>query len=584
MKRALAICVMLGLLGLGAWGAEFSGTWEGTLSLLPTLALEETSLTLTYSPFEAWSFTSTSTIGGGGFTDQLFQASGTLGAFQIEASLDFSPIDETLRDISYVIPDAWSGLGYDLTIFDSQWTLVGPHVKEAALDVSLQFAGISFGLGVSWQGNHIITVTAAGVVGEYLFYLDIPPYELGDDTWTLQPDPDLPPRLRGVAGNCYSKYFLTYRHRYVGLVATEVTFEVRDGNTRQLLFSHTVTGEFEVYYYNAGTGTVILTLGADTYLWQYFNNYLTTHNITFPGPYYMYYTIDPADVEVAFLFPSYMTYTLTAEADPFSAEIVFDDVCTGIQFKEATLTMSDVSLCCGITYDVELAFNKCPGFDHLTVSIADLFSLCCGISFDLEVEFGVDYKVVTLEPSIDLGAECLDLGLEVGFDGPNGATLDSITVDYIGVSCEYGDCLSLTTGTAFPVVGWSYSGGTFAPDITLTAPSDWGLEYDVVTINGVVIGYYEYEYFNLSFCGPACCGGQYTVDVSAYWADVFALAWDQRQAVVVITSMPTLFGLSRIGVSVEVPLIGDTLSITLDYSYSLITDTTTLDLGWSFRF
>ena len=44
------------------------------------------------------------------------------------------------------------------------------------------------------------------------------------------------------------------------------------------------------------------------------------------------------------------------------------------------------------------------------------------------------------------------------------------------------------------------------------------------------------------------------------------------------------FGLSRIGVSVEFPVIGDTLSITLDYSYSLITETTILDLGWAFQF
>jgi len=536
---------MLGLLGLNAWGGEFSGTWETSLNLLPSPALEETSLELTYMPVAGWSFTSTSTFTGEGFTDQLFQASGALGGFQIEASLDFSAIDETLRDISYVIPDAWTGLGYDLTIFDSQWTLVGPHVKEAALDVSWEFAGISFGLGVSWQGNHTITLGADGVVGEYLFYLDIPPYELGDDTWILQPDPDLPPRLQGVAGNCYSKYFLTYSHRYVGLVATKVTFEVRDGNTDELLLSHTVTGEFEVYYYDDATDTVTLTLGADTYLWQYFNNYLTTHGITFPGSYYMYYTIDPADVEVAFLFPSYMAYTLTVDADPVSAEIVFDDVCTGIQFKEATLTLSGISLCCGVTYDAELAFNKCEGFDYLKFSINDVFPICCGISFDIAVKFTTDAKTVTLTPKLaDIGEACLEVYADIESSGGENSDLylNGIRIDGWKIRCELAECNYIE----------------FVSFLSPDRAEDYGYE-DV--FEGA-----EFEYIKLGFCGPGCCGGEYSSELGVFFDG------------------SGLLGSSRITADLSIPAMSN---FTIEMAFQASTSAAAsfeLDVGWTFTF
>ena len=541
MTRALAVCVVVGLLGLAAFGTQFSGTWDATIHLLPVPALEETSLEFSYVPVAGWTFTSTSTFTADGFASQLFEASGSLGAFELAASLDFSPIDVTLRDISYTIPDAWTGWGYDLLIIDGHWTITGPSLKQGALDVSWEFAGVSFGVEVSWQGNKAITLGAGGVVDEYLFYLDIPSYELGDDTWTLQPDPNLPPRLQSVAGNCYGKYFLTYNHRYVGLVATKVTFEVRDWNTDDLLLSHTVTGEFEVYYYDDATDTVILTFGADTYLWQYFNNYLVTNNITFPGPVYMYYTIDPADVEATFLFPSYMTYTLTMAADPFSATIVFDDVCTGIQFKEATLTMSGISLCCGVTYDAELAFNKCEGFEYLKFSINDVFPICCGISFDIAVTFTTDAKTISLTPKLaSIGEACFELYADLVSEGGENADLylNAIRVDGWKIRCEIADC-------------------NYVEYVSFLSPDkaeDYG--YEDVFEEG------EFEYMKLGFCGPGCCGGTWTVDISVYF--------DNGDG---------LFGISRVKVNASVPAMEN-----LTFKLGTELPKNMFSFGWSFKF
>ena len=237
-----------------------------------------------------------------------------------------------------------------------------------------------------------------------------------------------------------------------------------------------------------------------------------------------------------------MVYDLSAVADPVGVYLTFIDCCDGIVFYDLLLTLDDVSLCCGIEYDFSLFFTKEHGFEYVDFYISDLFALCCGISFDFEVKFGVDYKSVALYPNITWADECLTLGLEVGFAD---YVLDSIAIEYLGITCEYGDCLTLFFGTEF---------------IDGTAPVAWGLTAD------------EFEYANISFCGPTCCGGTYTVDVSLYWQD---------------TTTKTLFALSRVVGSFSVPVMDD-LTITIDMEYDLLeTDPTkvwTLDIGWTFTF
>jgi hypothetical protein len=233
-----------------------------------------------------------------------------------------------------------------------------------------------------------------------------------------------------------------------------------------------------------------------------------------------------------------MVYDLSAVADPVSVYITFVDCCEGIFFYDLLVEVDDISLCCGIAYDFDLYFTKKNGFEYVKFAITDLFSLCCGISFDFGVEFGVDYKKVSLTPKIDWAGECLSLGLEVGFKD---SKLTEIAIDYLGITCEYGDCLTLSFGTEF---------------IDGTAPTAWGLESD------------EYEYAKLSFCGPGCCGGEYTVDVSLYWQN---------------TDTKTLFGLSRVVGSFAVPVMSN-LTFDIDMEFDLLATAWSLDIGWTFSF
>lgn len=288
-------------------------------------------------------------------------------------------------------------------------------------------------------------------------------------------------------------------------------------------------------------------------------------------------------------------YGLIAELAPVTINVQLVDECTGAEFLDATLIFDDLSLCCGITYDFELYFTKANGFEYAEFSFSDLFSLCCGISFDASVKFGVDYKTVSLTPSIDLGAECLDLGLDVGWSD---FTVTDIKIDYIGISCEYGDCLSFEAGTAFlreysMVVEYVDPKGNVVQTasvtlFTRTAPSGWGLKDGIhfVYVNNEIddaIWWMEYEYAKFSFCGPGCCGGEYTVDVSLYWAAFYDIWENGAPQVPPVQVFPTLFGLSRVVGSFKVPVM-DNLTITMDITHWLLTGITEFDVGWTFTF
>jgi hypothetical protein len=533
MKRLVVFTMAFVLLGIAGWADGISGSWQGKLTLIPGLSLDETSLELDYGLADGWTLTSTSTYEAGAFKEQRFEAQGSVGGVELKASMAFAPGDETLRETSYVIPDSWTGWGYDLTIIDGKWVINGPHFKEAELSASFTLDKLSLDLEVAWVGNKDITLGAAGTVDEYLFYLDIPPYDITDHTMVLQPHPDLPPLLDGALASCNGRYFRTYGE--VSLVATKVTFEVRDIDDDSVVYSHSVTGQFEVYYYDDASGTVILTLGADTYLWQYFNHYLTEEGLSFdPAEYYYIYTIDPEDVEAVFLFPEYMAYTLTVDVDPLSAEVIFDDVSTGIQFREATISLSDLGLCCGVTYDLEAKFTKCRGFEYAKFSIDNLFELCCGISFGGTVEFGADYKKVTVTPSWEGIEGCVTVYGDLDWEGHS---LSGWNLYGWKIGCEFSDCNVLTIVTALD--------------------SAW---YNANVEDVFEEG--EFEYVKFHSCGSACCGGDWSLDLQTFF---------QHGG--------SLFGISRTAVSATVPVM-DNLSFTVELEVPDVE----LSLGWNFAF
>jgi hypothetical protein len=244
-----------------------------------------------------------------------------------------------------------------------------------------------------------------------------------------------------------------------------------------------------------------------------------------------------------------MLYTFKASIDPVSLQVRFLDCCDGIEFFDFTLDLSDISLCCGIAYDFTLYFTK-DGFEYVLFTVDPLVELCCGFAVGVEVEFGVNYKSVTpkfswggIEGCVTVWGDVQKKTEEVGIDG--------WTWWGYKVYCELAECNYIEFVHAFdpanvnPYVGYIF---------------------ETLTVDEVEVQ--ENEYVKLGFCGPACCGGTWSVDVTI----IFAADAD----------VDLFFGVTRLLVSATVPLM-DSLSLTVDYGYS-IEDGTSLGIGWSFSF
>jgi len=230
---------------------------------------------------------------------------------------------------------------------------------------------------------------------------------------------------------------------------------------------------------------------------------------------------------------SYMLYTNTIVLDPFKLVLRFDDCCTGIAFKDLTLDVTGIGLCCGISLDAEFNFTK-AGFGYLSFSGIEI-PLCCGVSLTADITFTTTGKTVTT-------------GLEWGGFGDTCFTVygdvvqtqnriwEGIAIYGWKIKCSLGDC--------------SYVEFLTALDVTAVE----AIVGDIFTGN-------EFEYMKLGFCGAGCCGGKYTVDLSVYF---------QKSG--------SLFGITRIGANMSIPVMSN---LTVKVAF---TSTPTLNVGWVFTF
>jgi|Deesub1362A_J573_1020465.scaffolds.fasta_scaffold02769_2 hypothetical protein len=475
MKRVFALgfaALLFGVAGL----AQISGSWYGKIYLLPSVYLDETKLTLTYS-VAGFDITSESKFTGAGFVSQKFEISGALGPIEVSGTMGFDPSV--------------------------------PAYSYTDVSGSLSFAGLE--------------ITTKVFHGVY-------------------------------------PYAVSYFEYNYSLIWEELCF------------------------------------------WH-------------DGPYYIM-AEDGLVSDLIILMPmSLMLYTLEVTVEPISITVRFLDCCEGIEFYDFTLTLTDLSICCGISYDFELYFTK-AGFDYAKFTVDNLFELCCGIAFGVTVEFGVDYKAVT--PSFTWGGieGCVTVWGDLQLKPHHEVGVEGWELFGYKVVCELADCNSITFGTAFlkwREVGWYvdeednwYKGDPW--DYTGTPPPGWqynaydytsepkvaadlglkdyyfvGVMFDDIDqddMDEIIVDYYditEFELLQFSFCGPACCGGNWTVDVKLYWAEFWYEYWvidpvvDGEPTVTQVDAgsiYPTLFGLDRIVLEASVPL-NDALTLGLGLSLFL---------------
>jgi len=241
-----------------------------------------------------------------------------------------------------------------------------------------------------------------------------------------------------------------------------------------------------------------------------------------------------------------LRYTLTASLAPITAKLVFLDCCSGTAFQQLLVTLKGLSLCCGITYDAEFSFLK-SGFDYVTFSIKNFAEICCGISFDMSVKFTPNSKSVKVTPKFGgFGVVgCIEVYGDVESEGGEGEDLflNAIRIDGFKIGCTLGDCNELNFVTFL------------SPD----KAEDYGYTFD--TDCG------EFEFVEMKFCGPTCCGDKYTVALKIYFG-----------------SQGGLFDVTRLVYDVKLPLLAN---FTLNFNGTIpAADCADAEycFGWTFSF
>lgn len=154
--------------------------------------------------------------------------------------------------------------------------------------------------------------------------------------------------------------------------------------------------------------------------------------------------------------------------------------------------------CCTIL-EAAVAFT-CDGFENIVftaegIAIPNLPYLL----LDVELEFTMQTKSLTLSPRFDFGlTACFDLYIEQAYTGgvSNVLTLESITIEGIGISCDIGA-------------------------VTFTGLSYWGTG----TKPGLLAGTPYWEVYAVSSNEEACCGS-FGFDVAVYFLDTGAMLFD----------------------------------------------------------
>ncbi|MCK5828249.1 hypothetical protein KAH43_06980, partial [Candidatus Bipolaricaulota bacterium] len=161
-------------------------------------------------------------------------------------------------------------------------------------------------------------------------------------------------------------------------------------------------------------------------------------------------------------------------------------------------------LCCTLL-ESTVTFD-CDGFQNI-VLIAEgiIIPNLPFLLLDASLEFTLQTKILTLSPRFDFGTTaCFDIYIEqastTGVGPGTVVTLDSITIEGIGLSCDIGT-------------------------VTFTGLSFWGTVEELTDKPGLLSGTPYWEVYAIRSNEDACCG-PFGFDVAVYFLDVSAMLFD----------------------------------------------------------
>lgn len=219
-----------------------------------------------------------------------------------------------------------------------------------------------------------------------------------------------------------------------------------------------------------------------------------------------------------------MMYTFEADFDFLHAQIRFGDPCEGIEFYDLYLSFDDLSLCCGVMYDVDFYFTK-AGFQWVRFILELEGVICCGIDMKIETTFGVAYKNVDVNFDWAGFTGCFEVFGDVQMGEEHPYKIDGIDIYGWRIYCELTECTSFEILTALvPEVFTRY---------VYILPGE-------APLIGPLFEDDEFQYIGFCFCGPGCCGGEWSFKGRAFFQD-----------------SGTLFGLTRVTLDVGIPVMAN---------------------------
>lgn len=133
MKRALAVCTVLAVLGFSAFGiGTFSGKWEAKVNLLPSLGLATNKLTINYTDL-GMTFTGILSLTGGTSDTFTAKVSGALGPFSLNGAMyfDFDAAAYMASSLSMSLDFAGLSISADIWHWmPSKYSVLDPYYTE----------------------------------------------------------------------------------------------------------------------------------------------------------------------------------------------------------------------------------------------------------------------------------------------------------------------------------------------------------------------------------------------------------------------------------------------------------------------
>lgn len=565
MKRALAIlatCILFGFAGL----AQFSGSWDLTLTILPSPLSLESTFTLEYT-YANWVFSSTSDFDETGFTSLLFSASGTLGPVSIESEMKFLPqASSTWTEYALETPQTPScPLKKTVWYWDPNAGTAGGWVTTA----------VTFPIMDYWKTT--LSLSFAGLEAELLMYqkgFD----EYYGESWTLY---DLL-NNRSIWGylwcadwvNTGTGWRVKIGGELNGVTLTSYTYlnltETLDLFTDEGCPQLELKGDYEIAKYDecgvGFTSELITFEGFSICCGATLNAALS---IGCTGFDYLFVYVEDVPVFSWMNISPWVKFTIDEKQFGFCATPVTAGGCitvspvfqmeedkshNQIDNKIGGVIIKEISLTC--------EFAECMSFSATTV-LYDLKNngLLVIDGEDVPVRFDIyELSATTNEyyvqnPGIAITDPANEPAPEPRIDD----------VDGDGTAEEY------------------------ASSLYLCKP---------------LVKYIAWEKFSFSFCGPGCCGGNYEISIDTYFGKKYTLEWsltpgktstepkpgEKKEATCLSTDyslaseeqLGTLFGWMETDVSASVPISAD-ISLTLDLNVSF-QRVEKLGIGFSFQF